>query len=311
MAQPCGFARLSVLSTVTGASANSACGRVRDPWQAAAELPAATSPVYDLPVLNELDEFVAVCAANSGAFSHLGGMGYNASHFEAGDMYCPGCGGPRRMVIHPRSPVRSAHSNMINLADSSTDAIAGQLAPGVFTLVCVQDKSRFTALLFEGPDGFELAIFPRRRGGLSTPRTPAGVAYYLDQAQRAQSGAANSAALAMYRAGLEHLLHEQGFRRKMLGPKIGELNDAIKAGKAPKWAMELDAAYLMVIGKLGNLSIHPTEEGDAANQAMIDVQLLTQVQITIAGLLELVYERDHREAERLAALEAAVKALSS
>jgi hypothetical protein len=254
-------------------------------------------------MLNDLDEFVGHCILNSGAFSHLGGMGYNAGSFEAGDLYCPGCGAPRRMQIFPRTP---AHSSSLNLVDTSTDAIAKQLAPAVFTLRCVQDDTLFTALLFRGPEAFELAIFPARRGGLATEHTPAGVAFYLDQAQRAQSAAANSAAVAMYRSALEHLLHEQGFTRRMLGPKIEDLMAAIKDGTAPKWAVDLNPSYLKVINKLANAAIHPGD-GDVTNQETFDREILTQLEITMSELVRVAYEREHEEKSRLDALEAALK----
>jgi hypothetical protein len=77
---------------------------------------------------------------------------------------------------------------------------------------CLQCGTESTALLFEGPNGYELAVFPKVHGGLSTPHTPQPVAYYLDQAKRAQSVGANSAAVAMYRSALEHLLYEQATR---------------------------------------------------------------------------------------------------
>jgi hypothetical protein len=42
---------------------------------------------------------------------------------------------------------------------------------------CLQCHTDFTAVLFQGADGFEVAIFPSVHGGLTTQHTPPGVAY--------------------------------------------------------------------------------------------------------------------------------------
>jgi hypothetical protein len=256
-------------------------------------------------VLNDLDHFIGLCVLNSGVFSHTGGYGFQGGMFEADGMYCPGCGDIRRVRVWARSPVRSTYSDGLNLADTDTDKIAGQLAPAVFTFICVQDDTRFTALLFRGPDAFELAIFPMVRGGLATANTPKAVAFYLDQAQRAQSAAAKSAAVAMYRAALEHVLFEQNFTRRTLGAKLEDLGKAIVAGAAPKWALELDPAYLTVINKLANAAIHPGD-GDVTAQATFDTEILMQLEIAVGVLMDVIYEREHKDKARLAALQAAL-----
>lgn len=211
------------------------------------------------------------------------------------------------MVVLPRTPPTGGS---LNLADRSTEAIAEQLVPAAFVMWCLQDDTRFSAFLFRGPDGYELAIFPMRRGGLSTPHTPPGVAFYLDQAQRAQSAGANSAAVAMYRAALEHLLFEQGYTRRMLGPKIEDLNKAIQDRSAPRWALDLNPAYLTVVNKLAAAAIHPGD-GDVGGQAAFDREILTQLEITMSELVRVVYEREHEERSRLTALEAALKTFST
>jgi hypothetical protein len=71
---------------------------------------------------------------------------------------------------------------------------------------------------------------PQVHGGLATPHTPKLDAYYLAQAKRAQSVGANSAVVAMYRSALEHLLYEQGYEDRMVGPKITALLRDIEAG---------------------------------------------------------------------------------
>ena len=86
----------------------------------------------------------------------------------------------------------------------------------------------FTALVYQGPAGPDLVVLPSQPGGLRTQHTPESVAFYLDQAQRAESVGARSGAAAMYRGALEHLLFEQGYRQAMLGPKLERLERDIQ-----------------------------------------------------------------------------------
>jgi Domain of unknown function (DUF4145) len=263
-------------------------------------------------VLDELDEFIAACVANAALFpSYM---------FEAGDIYCPGCSGPRRLRLRPASssriPIPSLHRPKeafrpgLDLSDRSTDAIAKQLAPAVITGKCLQDDTMFTFVIFEGPTGFELAVFPNRRGGLSTSNTPQNVAYYLDQAQRSQSSGAVTAAIAMYRSALESILFEQGFAVRMLGPKIAALEAQINAGSAPRWARDLDSDFLRVLKDLGNAAVH-FDGRDVQRQDREFRGLLTEVTITFSELLEAIYEREHKEMARLAALQAAHASIAS
>ncbi len=154
---------------------------------------------------------------------------------NAGALHCPTCGDSRRMHLWARLKIN-------HWAEP----------PVLATLTCVQCDTLFTAVLYKSPEGLGLAILPSTYGGLTTPNTPVGVAYYLDQAQRSQSVGANSAAVAMFRAALDHLLFEQGFKKGMCGQKLAELEAAVKANTAPKWAHELDAEFLTVMKKLGD-----------------------------------------------------------
>jgi hypothetical protein len=95
-------------------------------------------------------------------------------------------------------------------------------------------------LVHEGPNGIEIVAIPSAYGGVSTPNTPAAVAYYLDQAERSQAVGALSAAVAMYRAALEQLLFDQGYRDGMLAQKITKL---IADEKPPRWFEDLDPAF--------------------------------------------------------------------
>jgi hypothetical protein len=134
---------------------------------------------------------------------------------------------------------------------------------------------------------------------VATPNTPAGVAYYLDQADRAECVGARTAAVAMYRAALEHLLFEQGYTTGMLNAKIQELIRRRDAGEASGWARDLDADHLTVINRLGNFSIHPND-GDISGQSRLDSGLLSAVRELFSYLVDEVYEREERRRRSLA-----------
>jgi hypothetical protein len=220
--------------------------------------------------------------------SAVGPPNAGASVRNAGVLHCPTCGDSRRMHLFARL---------------KSDNWAGP--PVLATLTCVQCDTLFTAVLYRSPEGKGLAILPSTWGGLTTPHTPPGVAYYLDQAQRAQSVGANSAAVAMFRGALEHLLFEQGFKKGMCGQKLADLEAAIKANTAPKWAYDLDGEFLKVMKQLGDGAIHPND-GDIAEQYKLDNELLAHVAHTFQMLLYLIYEVPHKKQMRLDALKAGI-----
>lgn len=246
-------------------------------------------------------------------------------------LFCPRCGGLRRMTITSRYAPDPTNHALNTLATrnpggappappsnkipsqpppaaplSSVLRIATHIVPLLTSLECVQCSATFEALIYKSSEGPALAILPSIPGGLRTPHTPTSVAYYLDQAQRAHSVGANSAAVAMYRAALEQLLLEAGFQERMLGPKIKALEDAIAAKSAPKWALDLQIDFLQVLKELGNAAIHA---GDVQRQAHLDSHLLQQVQITFMHLLNLVYEVEHEAQSRLKSLRASAEAM--
>lgn len=144
----------------------------------------------------------------------------------------------------------------------------------------------------------ELAALPESYGGLATPNTPPPVAYYLDQAHRARSVGARSAAAAMYRAALEQVLFEQGFTEGTLGHKINALLDD---DEPPVWVSELDSEYLTVIKIIGDGAIH-ANDGDVEKQKEIDFAAVLAVDALFAEILDVIYERTHERRERLASL---------
>lgn len=171
-------------------------------------------------------------------------------------------------------------------------------AASLLSALCLQCQHQTDLIVHRGPNGWELVALPQTYGGLSTPDTPEGVAYYLDQAQRAQAVGARSAAIAMYRSALEHLLHEQGYTKGMLGQRIKQL-EADPA--APKWRDQLDPDYLTVINALGNAAIH-ANDGDIAQQTAFEGELLVAVRELFIELLTRIYERPKQDAARMAGL---------
>jgi hypothetical protein len=262
-----------------------------------------------------------------------GNQWYKPGSVRADGLYCPTCGDVRRTILSalyfpfkgeknglapeqstpplPRSMFPSDEAFAEHNRKEMQKAIAHilrQLVPSVFILTCFQCETKFTAVIYRGPDGPALLVLPSCRGGITTPHTPSAVAYYLDQAHRAKIMGGYTAAIAMFRAALESLLNEQGYSARMLGPKLAELETAIAAKTAPKWALELDTAFLEVIKDLGNASIH-TSDSDIAKQAEIDADLVSRVNQTLQMLLYLVYEIPHKKADMLDGLKAKAQAL--
>lgn len=232
-----------------------------------------------------------------------------------GSLFCPSCGEIRKAdveLLYER-PEDGAPRYLHPLEGRTVQRVLpgeprDPLVPALFRYTCRQCETEFIAVVHQGPDGRDLAVLPSRHGGLRTPHTPDGVAFYLDQALRAESVGARSAATAMYRGALEHLLFEQGYQEGMLGKKLRLLEDAIQEGTAPRWARDLDTDFLAVLKDLGNAAIHPND-GNVAQQETLDRELLAQVKETFAYLLFLVYEAPRKRAHSLGALQAKAAAL--
>lgn len=244
-------------------------------------------------MLDNLNDFVSVIANTPGLTLNQ----LSQTLVKTDEMYCPTCGGYRRMYIKPIITPQIIRKVGLNLIGD----IAKQLVPSLFIFTCAQCDTVFTVVIYKGSDGLDMAVLQSCKGGLTTPNTPEGVAYYLDQAHRAQSVGANSAAIAMFRGALEHILFEQGYKNGMLGRKISALNEDIKAGTAPKWALDLDTEFLEILKNLGNGSIHPND-GDIKKQAALDNDLLYKVRETFLMLLFLIYEIPSKKEELLSGL---------
>lgn len=114
----------------------------------------------------------------------------------------------------------------------------------------------------------------------------------------------------MYRAALEQLLFEQGFKARMLGPKVAALIDAAKNNTAPKWAVDLDPEVLKHVKDLGDGAIHPND-GDIGLQEVIDGSVIEAVEALFESLLDVVYERPAVDAARNAKLRSAAGAIKA
>ena len=174
-------------------------------------------------------------------------------------------------------------------------------APAVLGYTCRECGLGFTAFIYSTEAGEGLLVVPRRAGGMRTPNTPASVAFYLDQAARSESSGARSAAIAMYRGALEHLLFDQGYKTGMLDKKLKKLEADIAAGSPPAWGRDLDTDFLTVLKELGNSAIHPNN-GDTSQQSLLDSALLARVKQVFLHLLDLVYEAPLRKKATLDAL---------
>jgi hypothetical protein len=134
------------------------------------------------------------------------------------------------------------------------------------------------------------------------------VKYYLDQASLAESVGAKSAAAAMYRAALDQILYEQGFKDGTCGVKLKHLTAAVEAGTAPAWANTIERDFLTLLKEIGDGSIHPND-GDVSRQQVIDTRVLAAIHQTMSHLLYHVYEQPHIVSQRREALAAASKML--
>ena len=225
--------------------------------------------------------------------------------FTVGRFYCGRCGDHRRIILSTDAKfdvlkyTRKGFDHRLTISNS----LVGTPAPALFTYQCTQCDAAWSVLIYPSGGNLAMALLPAhlKDGSISTLHAPDGVAYYLSQAARCHGIGANTAAVTMFRSAAEWLLEDQGFKAKMLGPKLAELEAAMKAGTAPKWAGDVDPAYLNIIKDLGNLATH-TNSGDLTKQEGLDAELYAHLELTFLELLDLIYEQPVRRASRLAEL---------
>jgi len=267
-------------------------------------------------MLDTLSDFKDLFFVSHASNSMMDSLRISIKSNFSGEMYCPRCGGYRRMSVELLYPVlRNGVVEQLILSDANLNGtkhnkpkideyihkLSPLLSPSLWQYTCLQCDTTFTTVIYEGPNEQAMAILPSCNGGISTPNTPQSVKYYLDQASKAKSIGASSASIAMFRAALDSLLFQQGYQKGMLGSKIQQLCSDIDSGSAPKWAMELEVDFLKVIKDLGNGSIHPNE-GDINTQAQLDNELVSRVLDTFLLLLFLIYEVEIEKTNRLNSL---------
>lgn len=210
------------------------------------------------------------------------------------DMYCPVCARVLRTnikVIKGMGAVSSGEDGY-KLTDD----------PIIYETTCVNCKSNSYILLYAREDHHDIATIYSKSAKFGSPNAHPSVTYYLDQAQRAHTMGANSAAVAMFRSALEQLLYHEGFINGMLNQKITDLQKSIDQKTGPEWAINLDTDFLNIIKELGNTSIHPNK-GDIGVQDRLDSDLVANLQITFLEILDTVYEQPARKAARKALLQ--------
>lgn len=223
---------------------------------------------------------------------------YDVGEYQPDGVFCPACNALRRVWV-------------TRLRPSMIPEEVYELRAGVIiSIKCMQCNTEALGVLDE--EGWRQSCNRREKltlywptiAKLATANTPEAVAYYLDQAARCESVGANSAAVVMYRSALEHLLHDHNYKEGMLGRRLSKLLADVAAGSAPRWARDIDHAYLDVINKLGNGAVH-ANDGDVSKQASLDDEIFRGLQIAFVEILDVVYERPARAAATLAKLQEA------
>jgi Domain of unknown function (DUF4145) len=217
--------------------------------------------------------------------------------------YCGRCADLRRMQLvaaddrcqnlNPRYlHLRSRLLDELDQPQLDKLAFSVGMPPPAFTATCLECQTRVSLIVDGGPP-VEVIVLGTRAPGMATAHTPDGVRYFLDQAYRARTRGAYTAAMVMYRAALEQLLHDQGFTR---GRLVDRINQAVTA--APGWLDALDEELMTALRQLGNRAVH-VGDGDISQQASFDHELVRDVEHLFVEVLDEVYEAPaRREARR-------------
>jgi hypothetical protein len=180
------------------------------------------------------------------------------------------------------------------------------LQPRVMEARCPDCDSYSWLVVHERGGNLEVALLAERPDDARLPHAPESVRYYLDQADRALSFGAYSAAAAMFRSTLEHVMHDQGYTAGTLGVRLSQL---LQDNDPPRWLARLTPDVLSMINKLGNGAIH-ANDGDVAKQAAVDLDLCRLLRDCLSDVVYEIYEREHRDAARIRALQAAAANLT-
>jgi hypothetical protein len=109
----------------------------------------------------------------------------------------------------------------------------------------------------------------------------------------------------MLRPAVDVVFETQNYKRKLLGEKLAELEGDIDAGTAAPWTPEYNHEFLVVLKKLANDALHTKADDVPALAEGHDEELYRSSEISIAQLLEVAYERPHKD-QRLVTLQNAV-----
>lgn len=260
--------------------------------------------IETLTNLNDFDELVKLFDTS-----------YSFRH--SGRLWCPHCRMQNRFWMQPEHLTINPHHTKTqfqghysahgcptwqNIKSNPEDLKGSQ-----FRFHCASCHTKAIALIAIVSSRFSVLVFFEKNSSIATPNTPENIKYYLEQAYQCYVMKAYSATLAMFRTALDALLFNAGFKKGMVGQKIGELETAISAGNAPRWAMDLDTAFLKVLKDLGNSSLHISSEDISAEKNIDDV-LVQHIELVFMEILENAYERDALRASRLEKLQAVAAA---
>lgn len=199
-------------------------------------------------------------------------------HNGEDDFFCTFCNDKRKGYVTLKTSLKNPTINCIN-----------ENLPMMFQATCYQCNHKTAFILFLKNDELDLVTLSDYYSGVGTENTPTPIKYYLDQAFRAKTAGAISAAAAMYRSALEWILYDQGYKEGMLGNKIKELEKDINNDKGPLWSKHINIEFLQAIKDIGNGSMH-TNDGDLEIQKNIDESLLNVIDIVMTVLLNKIYE---------------------
>jgi Fe-S oxidoreductase len=198
-----------------------------------------------------------------------------------GTMYCHKCSEDCLMdveVLHFKNTIGSA---LVRATHTATQYDSYE--PSLFEYACVNCSSIFYALLYSTDKEPILAILPNKAGGMSTPKTPPHVKYYIDQAYTTQLVGAYSAAMSMYRSAWEQLLEQQ----KISG--VPDLLHRKKNKQAPQWINRLKPKAFEIIKTIANSHTHANK---LDRLKALSPEFMDQVQSTFRYLLHIVYEEE-------------------
>lgn len=267
-----------------------------------------TDTLNSLPDLNDFSSIVEI---SSKLQTTLGSM--------YGKLSCPYCARPSKFIVSQtadsktRSFVSQASKPIIPLGSnvptipnaktlSSTAIDTSYLTGSLYQLSCTTCTGKGHLLVHVIAGQQASLIFFYKGSSIASKHSPDSVRYFLEQASSCNQIKAYSATLAMYRAALDAVLFDQGFKKGMVGEKIGVLEKQIQNKSAPHWAGNINLDFLRVIKDLANSSLHISKD-DLTEEKKISAVDISLVEKAFAKLLYEVYERQAEENAELAALQ--------